>query len=61
MLGVDPESGASLVRLWIAAGSAALLVLVCAVAFLQQGQLASRLAVRTGLVMVSAIFGSVMT
>ena len=61
MLGVDPESGASLVRLWIAAGSAALLVLVCAAAFLQQGQLASRLAVRTGLVMASAIFGSVMT
>ena len=61
MLGVDPESGASLVRLWIAAGSAALLVLVCAAAFLQQGQLASRPAVRTGLIMASAIFGSVMT
>ena len=61
MLGVDPKSGASLVRLWIAAGSAALLVLVCAAAFLQQGQLASRPAVRTGLIMASAIFGSVMT
>jgi hypothetical protein len=61
MLGVDPESGASLVRLWIAAGSAALLVALCAAAFLQQGRLATKPAMRIGLVAAGAIFGSVMT
>ena len=61
MLGVGPESSASLVRLWIAAGSAALLVALCAAAFLQQAQLASKPAMRLGLVVAGAIFGSVMT
>ena len=61
MLGVDPESGASLVRLWIAAGSAALLVALCAAAFLQQARLVSKPAMRIGPVVAGAIFGSVMT
>jgi hypothetical protein len=61
MLGVDPESGASLVRLWIAAGSAALLVALCAAAFLQQVRLAANPAMRIGLVVAGAIFGAVMT
>src|SRR5262249_56826134 len=61
MLGVDPESGASLVRLWIAAGSAALLVALCAAAFLAQARLASKPAMRLGLVVAAAIFGSIMT
>lgn len=61
MLGVDPESGASLVRLWIAAGSAALLVALCAVAFLQQARLAANPAMRSGLVVAGAIFGALMT
>ena len=55
------ESGASLVRLWIAAGSAALLVALCAVAFVQQARLAANPAMRVGLVVVGAIFGAVMT
>lgn len=33
MFGLDPEIGGSAVRLWVAAGSAALLVSVCALAF----------------------------
>jgi hypothetical protein len=61
MLGIDPESGASLARLWIAAGSAALLVALCAAAFLQQARLAANPAMRTGLVVAGAIFGAVMT
>jgi hypothetical protein len=61
MLGVDPESGASLVRLWIAAGSAALLVALCAVAFLQQARLAASPAMRGGLVVAGAILGASMT
>ena len=62
MLGVDPEFGASLVRLWIAAGSAALLVVLCAVAFLQpQVRLAANPALRIGFVLAGAIFGAVMT
>ena len=62
MLGVDPEFGASLVRLWIAAGSAALLVVLCAVAFIQpQVRLAANPALRIGFVLAGAIFGAVMT
>ena len=62
MLGVDPEFGASLVRLWIAAGSAALLVVLCAVAFFQpQVRLAANPALRIGFVVAGAIFGTVMT
>ena len=33
MFGVDPDIGSSALRLWVAAGSAALLVFVCALAF----------------------------
>ena len=62
MLGVDPEFGASLVRLWIAVGSAALLVVLCAVAFFQpQVRLAANPALRIGFVVAGAIFGAVMT
>ena len=62
MLGVDPEFGASLARLWIAAGSAALLVVLCAVAFLQpQVRLAANPALRIGFVIAGAVFGAVMT
>ena len=61
MLGVDPEFGASLVRLWIAAGSAALLVVLCAAAFFQpQVRLAANPALRIGFVLAGE-FGAVMT
>jgi hypothetical protein len=62
MLGVDPEFGASLLRLFIAAGSAALLVMLCAVVFFQpQGRLAANPALRIGFVVAGAVFGAVMT
>jgi hypothetical protein len=62
MLGVDPEFGVSLARLWIAAGSAALLVVLCAVAFFQpQVRVAANPALRISFVVAGAIFGAVMT
>src|SRR5271170_3752520 len=62
MLGIDPELGASVLRLWLAAGSAALLILFCVLAFLQpQLQLVSSPARRAGLVIGGAFLGAVMT
>jgi hypothetical protein len=55
MLGVDSDIGSSALRLWIAAGSAALLVFVCALAF-QWAR--SRGAARIGVVVVGAILGA---
>jgi hypothetical protein len=61
MLGVDSEFGASLLRLWIAAGSAALLVVLSAVAFFQPQRLAVNSALRPAFVIAGAIFGALMT
>ncbi len=62
MLGIDPESGASALRLWLAAGSAGLLVLFCVLAFIQpQPQLASSPVRRAAFVIAGAFFGAVMT
>jgi hypothetical protein len=55
MLGVDSDIGNSALRLWIAAGSAALLVFVCALAF-QWAR--SRGVARIGVVVVGAILGA---
>jgi hypothetical protein len=60
MLGIDPEFGASILRLWIAAGAAALLVLCCVLAFFQpQLRLAVNAVGRAGFVFAAAILGSV--
>jgi hypothetical protein len=62
MLGIDPELGASVLRLWLAAGSAALLVLFCALAFFQtQLQLVSSPVRRAGLVIAGAFLGAVIS
>jgi len=57
MLGLDPEIGASMLRVWVAAGSAALLVLIAALAFFwsRSGVL------RAGFVLIGAVLGVVMT
>jgi hypothetical protein len=55
MLGVDSDIGNSALRLWIAAGSAALLVFVCALAF-QWAR--SRDVARIGIVVAGAILGA---
>ncbi len=55
MLGVDPEFGTSALRLWVAAGSAALLFLFCMLALFRPQP---SLPWRAGLVILSAIFGA---
>jgi hypothetical protein len=62
MLGIDPELGVSVLRLWVAAGSAILLILFCVLAFFQpQLQMVSSPVRRAGFVVVGAILGAVMT
>jgi hypothetical protein len=62
MLGVDPEFGTSVLRLWVAAGSAALLILFCVLALFQpQLQLAASPARRAGFVIVGAVLGAALT
>ncbi len=59
MLGVDPELGTSILRLWVAAGSAALLILLCMLALFQpQLRIALSPARRTGVVIVGAVLGA---
>jgi hypothetical protein len=57
MVGVDSETASSVLRLWIAAGSAAVLVAICAVAF--NGLRTS--AARAGVVVLGALVGVAMT
>jgi hypothetical protein len=57
MVGVDSEMASSVLRLWIAAGSAAVLVAICAVAF---NGLRTNVA-RAGVVVLGALVGVAMT
>ncbi len=57
MLGVDPDIGSSALRLWVAAGSAALLVFLCTVAF---NTARTRNVTRLGVVVVGAALGAVL-
>ncbi|HEX3502949.1 MAG TPA: hypothetical protein VHU22_06125 [Xanthobacteraceae bacterium] len=54
MFGLDPDIGSSALRLWVAAGSAALLVFVCALAF---DWTRTRTIVRISVVIVGAVLG----
>jgi hypothetical protein len=54
MFGLDPDIGSSALRLWVAAGSAALLVFVCALAF---DWTRTRTIVRISVVVVGAVLG----
>jgi hypothetical protein len=54
MFGLDPDVGGSALRLWVAAGSAALLVFVCALAF---DWTRTRTVARVSVVVVGAILG----
>jgi hypothetical protein len=63
MVGVDSEMGGSVLRLWIAAGSAAVLVVLCAVAFNGLRTNAARagivaLGTLVGVAMIWALLGS---
>ena len=55
MFGVDPDIGSSALRLWVAAGSAALLVFICALTF---DWTRTRTAARVGVVMLGAVLGA---
>jgi len=55
MFGVDPDIGSSALRLWVAAGSAALLVFACALAF---DWTRTRTVARVGVVVVGAVLGA---
>ncbi len=55
MFGLDPDIGSSALRLWVAAGSAALLVFVCALAF---DWTRTRTVARVSVVVVGAILGA---
>jgi hypothetical protein len=63
MVGVDSEMASSVLRLWIAAGSAAVLVAICAVAFIGLRTNAARagivaLGALVGVAMIWALLGS---
>lgn len=55
MFGVDPDIGSSALRLWVAAGSAALLVFICALAF---DWTRTRTTARVGVVVLGAVLGA---
>lgn len=55
MFGVDPDIGNSALRLWVAAGSAALLVFICALAF---DWTRTRTLARVGVVVLGAVLGA---
>src|SRR5580698_5758012 len=60
MIGVDSETASSVLRLWIAAGSAAVLVAICAVAFNGLRTSAARAGVLVGVAMIWALLGNPM-
>jgi hypothetical protein len=55
MFGVDSDIGSSALRLWVAAGSAALLVCICALAF---DWTRTRFAARIGVIALGAVLGA---
>jgi hypothetical protein len=57
MFGVDPDIGSSALRLWVAAGAAALLVFVCALAF---DWTRTRTGARVGVVVFGAVLGAML-
>lgn len=57
MPGVDPEIGSSMLRLWVAAGSAALLVAACAMAY---GSARTRNVGRMSVIALGAVLGAAM-
>ena len=60
MLGSESEITISAVRLWVAAGSAALLVVVCSIAFIRARYATPNSAVRSAAVVVAAVLGAAM-
>ena len=61
MVGVDPEIGSSALRLWIAAGTAAVLVAVCAMALLRFRSNPAGDGGRVGVIVLGAVLGAIAT
>jgi hypothetical protein len=62
MLGVDSEIGTSALRLWLAAGSAAVLIVVCALAFVRTSSVVpTNRPLRAGMIVLPAVLGAAMT
>jgi hypothetical protein len=59
-VGLDPEVGSSALRLWMAAGSAALLVTACVLAFARSKTTPLQALERAGFIVIAAILGAVM-
>jgi hypothetical protein len=59
-VGFDPEAGSSALRLWIAAGSAALLVAVCILTVVRSRIKVTNALERTSVIVAGAILGAVM-
>ena len=59
-MGVDPEVGSAAVRLWMAAGSAALLVAACMLALARSKATPFQALERAGFVVIAAALGAVM-
>src|SRR5579863_3849285 len=57
---VDPEVASSTLRLWIAAGSAALLAAVCILALIGSRANLPRALERSGVILLGAILGAVL-
>ena len=57
MLGLDTEIGTSALRLWVGAGSAALLIFFCGLAFRSQSRTTASATLRAGFVILAALFG----
>ncbi len=58
MLGFDSELGTSALRLWVAAGSAALLLVVCVLVFARSGAPALTSGLRSAVVVLGALLGA---
>ena len=58
-MGVDPEVGSSALRLWMAAGSAALLVTACALAFARSKTTPLQALERASFIVIAAALGGI--
>lgn len=61
MLGLDTEIGTSALRLWVGAGSAALLIFFCGLAFRSQSRTTASATLGAGFVILAALFGAALT
>jgi hypothetical protein len=59
-VGVDPEVGSSVLRLWIAAGAAAMLLTACVLAFARSKTTPLQALERSSFIVTAAVLGAAM-